>query len=152
MISEKQVFKGSSDTWEPIMVSHQPTKFGSPRHCIGGNMCLVVEKQDFTCSCLILALLIFFKSIWHDGDLPDGMLCLHIRNFTIKRTLTKTFASVSNEITRSCSHASSVTKKNSPWKEEKKKEKNSNGKAFCVTHKHNKLKTNFGWNAEEQKI
>ena len=38
--------------------------------------------------------------------------------------------------------------KNNPWKEEKKKEKNSNVKAFCVTRKRDKLKTNFSWNAE----
>ena len=32
------------------MVSHHPTKFGGHRHCDSGDMVLVVEGQDFSCS------------------------------------------------------------------------------------------------------
>lgn len=40
--------------------------------------------------------------------------------------------------------------KNNPWKEEKKKEKNSNCKAFRVSYKHDKTKISF--NEDKEKI
>ena len=51
---------------------------------------LVVEGQNFICSGLIHLLL--FNSKAH------VMSCSHTQNFTIKRTMKKTFASVFNEI------------------------------------------------------
>ena len=53
-------------------------------------MFLVVGWQDSTSSYLIPSLLFISK--------VHGMLCLHTRNFTIKKTLMKTFANVSNEL------------------------------------------------------
>ena len=74
------------------------------------------------------------------------------QNFTIKSTLTKIFASVSNELAWSWSHAfwvsndEKITKhfacpsKNSARKDKKKKKsKKGYCKAFCVTRKRNKL-------------
>ena len=35
--------------WEPLMVSHHPTKFGDDRHCDSGDvMFLVLEGQNST--------------------------------------------------------------------------------------------------------
>ena len=53
--------------WEPLMVSHQPTKFGSHRHCGSGDiMFLVIEVQDSTCS-LESAITIYPYNTWHES-------------------------------------------------------------------------------------
>ena len=42
------------------MVSHHPAKSGGHRQCDKGDiMFLVVEKQDFTCSCLSHPIIIY---------------------------------------------------------------------------------------------
>ena len=120
----------------------------SPPPACGGNMCLVVEKQDFTCSCLILALLIFFQKHMAWWRSPWWHVMLAYTKFYNKENSDKNICQCvqwnnSILVTRFFSN-----EKNNPWKEEKKKEKNSNVKAFCVTRKRDKLKTNFSWNAE----
>ena len=70
--------------------NHHPARFRGPRHCGSEDlMSLLVEEQDYTCSCLNPSLLFIYKA--------HGMLTSHRRNFVIKGTLTKTLASVSNE-------------------------------------------------------
>ena len=56
-------------------------------------MFLVVEGQDSTCLSQDLPLLFISK--------VNAMSSLHTQNFTIKRTLRKTFAKLSNEKTQS---------------------------------------------------
>ena len=53
-------------------------------------MFLVVEGQDLLCSLLLLLLLFIYKVF---------LFYLHTPNFTIKRTLMKTFGGMPNEIT-----------------------------------------------------
>ena len=81
------------------MVIHYPTKFDGHKICDSGDMILLVaEGQDFTCSHLILSLLFISKA--------HGMLCSHTQNSTIKKTLIKSFATLSSEKAPSWSHAS----------------------------------------------
>ena len=47
--------------WEPLLVSHQPGKFGGHRHCSNGDMFLVAEEEDSRCSCLNSPLLFISK-------------------------------------------------------------------------------------------
>ena len=44
------------------MVGHHPAKFVDHRHCGSEDMFLVVEEQDFRCSCFNLPLLFSSKS------------------------------------------------------------------------------------------
>ena len=78
--------KGHINLWVGAPdLSHYPPKFvDHSQHVSGDIMFLVVEKQDSTSSCLNLPLLFISKA--------HGLLRLHTRNFTTKRTLTKSFA------------------------------------------------------------
>ena len=52
VISQEHVIKDLSVTygWEPLMVSHQPAKFGKHMHCRSRDMMfLVAEEEDSTC-------------------------------------------------------------------------------------------------------
>ena len=78
---------------KPSNVSHHPTEFCGFRHCGSGDIlvlvCHVVLK-DHVIKVLKSAITIFSKA--------HGMSYSHIRNFTIKAALTKTFACMSNEV------------------------------------------------------
>lgn len=69
-------------------MSLHPTKVDDHSNCGSKDiMLLVVDEQDSTC--LNLQSLLASKA--------NNMLRLHAQNFTIKKTITKTFANVSNE-------------------------------------------------------
>ena len=57
--------------WAPLKVSHHPAKFGGHTLCGSGDMFLVVEGQNSTCSRLNLPLLFIF--------IMPGMPCLHTK-------------------------------------------------------------------------
>ena len=92
MISEDNVIEGSHNfmVGSLLHLSHHPAKFGGARHCDSGDLIfLAIEEQAPTCSCLNPPLL--FISNAH------GILGSHTRRLTIKGTLMKRLASVSNE-------------------------------------------------------
>ena len=69
-------------------MSLHPTKADNHTYCGSKDiMLLVVDEQDS--ACLNLQSLLVSKA--------NNMLRLHAQNFTIKKTITKTFASVSNK-------------------------------------------------------
>ena len=69
-------------------MSLHPTKVDDHSSCGSKDiMLLVVDEQDSTC--LNLQSLLASKA--------NNMSRLHTQNFTIKKTITKTFANVSNE-------------------------------------------------------
>ena len=91
MIKDSRDFMGESPHG-----NHHPVRFRGPRLCGSEDLIsLVVEEQDYACSCLNPPLLFIYKA--------HGMLTSHTQNFIIKGTLTKTLASVSNEKGRSWS-------------------------------------------------
>ena len=115
--------------WEPLTVSHHSAMFGCHRYCGSGDMMfLETEVKNSTCSRLNL-----------------HVEC-HIRNFSIKITLTKTFASLPSESNRILVTPSCVTNdeiygkktfvglsKNSNSKEKKKlKNRKASAKLFAL--------------------
>ena len=61
VVLQERMIKESCDFWwEPLMASHHPTKSGGLRQRRSGDMFLVVEEQDSTCSRLNQLLLFFF--------------------------------------------------------------------------------------------
>ena len=69
-------------------MSLHPTKADNHTYCGSKDiMLLVVDEQDS--ACLNLQSLLVSKA--------NNMLRLHAQNFTIKKIITKTFASVSNK-------------------------------------------------------
>ena len=77
VILQGHVIKGSRGrSWEPLLASHQPAKFGGQRHSGSGDMFLVVEKQVSTNS-LDSTITIFSKG--HDKS------CSFIRNLMMMK-------------------------------------------------------------------
>ena len=80
------------------MVGHHPAKFVGHRHCGSEDMFLVVEEQDFRCSCFNLPLLFSSKShgfkahVCHFNKSDPGQA--HLKQRCKKNTQT-TFASPS---------------------------------------------------------
>ena len=72
---------------EPYMVSHHPAKFGGYRHCVCGDMFLIVQGQDSLVKirhyCLSLKYMAYLSDI--------------TKFYTIKRTLTITFTKLPNK-------------------------------------------------------
>ena len=91
VILEGRMIKGSCHSMDksPPNVSHHPTKFCGFRHCRSGDIMILVCHvilEDHVIKVLKSAITVSSKA--------HGMSYLHIRNFTIKVALTKTFACV----------------------------------------------------------
>ena len=84
------------------MVSHRSVRFDGHRLCGSGDMVLLAVEGQYSTSSRFNSPLLFISK-------THGILWSHTRNFTIKRTLTKTFVKVSNEKKRSQPHALLVT-------------------------------------------
>ena len=126
---------------KPPNVSHHPNKVCGFRHCGSGDIMVLVGHvilEDHVIKALKSAITIFSKA--------HGMSYSHIRNFTIKVALTKTFACVSIDstlilvvpccITNDEIYAKKAFAGPSKNGDRKQKErKKSNSKAICLTSK-----------------
>ena len=77
---------------KPPNLNHHPTKFLGFRHCVSGDIMVLVCRvilEDHMIKVLKYAIAVFSKA--------HGMSYSHIRNFTIKVALMKTFACVSSD-------------------------------------------------------
>ena len=48
--SRDHLIEGSREFMEPFMENYHPVMFGVHRYCVSGDMFLVVEEEDSTCS------------------------------------------------------------------------------------------------------
>ena len=143
VILEGRMIRGSCQSMDksPPNVIHHPTKFCAFRHCGSGDVMILVCHvilEDHVIKVLKSAITIFSK--------VHGMSYSHIRNFTIKVALAKTFACVSIDSTLilvvpSCITNDGIYAKKAfagPSKNGDRKQKDrkkSNSKAICLTSK-----------------
>ena len=80
----------------PVIVGHQPAKFGGHRHCsCRGKTFLVVEEQDSTCSLKSITVYLYSTTKFHNGDhatLLSPILVIHNMSNNGKKNKKTSFA------------------------------------------------------------